>query len=193
LLSTSAVGYYGNRGEAALDETVPPGDDFLARLAVDWEAAAQAAQKKGVRVALMRFGVVLGRGGGALSQMLPAFRMFAGGPLGSGRQWFPWIHMADLLGAVQFLLEHEDARGPFNFCSPGIVRQKAFARQLGSVLNRPAVMPAPAPMLRLMMGEMATLLLASQKMVPARLLAEGFSFQFDEVHAALVDLVKQPL
>ena len=137
----------------------------------------------------MRFGVVLGDGGGALAQMLPAFRMFAGGPLGKGRQWFSWIHMADLLAAVQFLLDNQHLRGPYNFCAPGVVRQKTFARALGKVLGRPAVVPAPALALRMMMGEMAGVLLASQQVRPERLTADGFSFRFPDVDSALADLV----
>jgi uncharacterized protein (TIGR01777 family) len=189
LISTSAVGYYGNRGDEELYEDSLPGEDFLSRLAVDWEQAARDAEKKGVRVSLMRFGVVLGTGGGALGQMVPAFRKFAGGPLGSGRQWFPWIHMDDLLSAVQFLIRREDAQGAYNFCAPGIVRQNEFARSLGAALKRPALLPAPSPMLRLMMGEMATILLASQKMIPDRLMTDGFTFRFADVETALADLV----
>jgi uncharacterized protein (TIGR01777 family) len=191
LISTSAVGYYGSRGDQALTEHSTPGTDFLARLSVDWEDAALDAEKQGIRVAIMRFGVVLGAGGGALSQMLPAFRMFAGGPLGSGRQWFPWIHMADLLAAIQFLLDRESARGPYNFCAPGAVRQKEFAQALGAALGRPAVVTAPSMALRLMMGEVAGVLLASQKVRPDRLIAEGFTFRFGDVDSALADLVSQ--
>ena len=191
LVSTSAVGYYGSRGDEALSEQSTPGTDFLARLSVDWEKAALGAGTQGVRVAIMRFGVVLGSGGGALAQMLPAFRMFAGGPLGNGRQWFSWIHMADLLSAVQFLLENERARGPYNFCAPGAVRQKDFARALGAALGRPAVVPAPSLALRLMMGEVADVLLASLKVRPDRLIADGFSFRFPDVDRALADLVGQ--
>lgn len=189
LLSTSAVGYYGSRGDEVLDEDAGPGTDFLARLSVDWEQAALDAERHGVRVVIMRFGVVLGDGGGALAQMLPAFRMFAGGPLGKGRQWFSWIHMADLLAAVQFLLDNQHLRGPYNFCAPGVVRQKKFARALGKVLGRPAVVPAPALALRMMMGEMAGVLLASQQVRPERLTADGFSFRFPDVDSALADLV----
>lgn len=190
LLSTSAVGYYGDRGEEALTETSDPGADFLARLAVDWERAAYTAEKRGVRVAIMRFGVVLGRTGGALAQMLPAFRIFAGGPIGSGRQWFPWIHVADLTNAVRFLLETETASGAYNFCGPQVIRQKAFARALGKVLGRPALLPAPTLALRLMMGEMAGFLFASQKVVPQRLMDESFEFDFATVETALADLVR---
>lgn len=189
LISTSAVGYYGNRGDQSLTEQSGPGADFLARLSVDWEDAARDAESRGVRVAIMRFGVVLGTGGGALAQMLPTFHMFVGGPLGGGRQWFSWIHMSDLLAAIQFLLDHENTRGPYNFCAPGAVRQKDFARSLGTVLGRPAVVPAPSLALRLMMGEMAGVLLASQKVRPDRLIADGFTFRFPDVDMALADLV----
>jgi len=191
LISTSAVGYYGNRDDEVLTEQSAPGPDFLARLSVDWEQAALDAERQGVRVAVMRFGVVLGSGGGALAQMLPAFRMFAGGPLGSGRQWFSWIHLSDLLAAVQFLLNNATARGAYNFCAPGVVRQKDFARSLGALLRRPAVVPAPTLVLRLLMGEMAGMLLASQRVRPDRLLADGFAFRFPEVGSALTNLVSQ--
>jgi uncharacterized protein (TIGR01777 family) len=191
LISASAVGYYGSRGDQVLAEHATPGTDFLARLSVDWEEAALDAEKQGIRVAVMRFGVVLGAGGGALAQMLPAFRKFAGGPLGSGRQWFSWIHMADLLAAIQFLLGRENARGPYNFCAPGAVRQKDFARALGAALGRPAVVPAPPLALRLMMGEVAGVLLASQKVRPDRLIADGFTFRFPDVQSALADLVSR--
>lgn len=191
LISTSAVGYYGSRGDRVLTEQSRPGTDFLARLSVDWERAALEAEKKAIRVAIMRFGVVLGAGGGALARMLPAFRMFAGGPLGNGRQWFSWIHMSDLLAAIQFLLDHENARGSYNFCAPGVVRQKDFARALGAALGRPAVLPAPSLALRLMMGEMAGVLLASQRVHPDRLVADGFTFRFPGVDSALADLVGQ--
>ncbi|MFO7714105.1 TIGR01777 family oxidoreductase [Desulfosarcina sp.] len=192
LVSTSAVGYYGSRGDEVLDEHSRPGTDFLARLAVDWEQAALDAERQGVRVAIMRFGVVLGAGGGALAQMLPAFRMFAGGPLGNGRQWFSWIHLSDLIRAIQFVLDHAPARGPYNLCAPGAVRQKEFARALGSALGRPAIVPAPSLVLRLMMGELAGVLLASQKVRPERLIADGFSFRFADVDSALADLVGTP-
>ena len=189
LVSTSAIGYYGDRGDETLDERASPGDDFLAHLAVDWEHAALAAQGQGVRVTVMRFGIVLGIGGGALAQMLPAFRRFAGGPLGSGKQWFSWIHMADLLGIIHYLLEQEETSGIYNAVAPGTVRQLTFARCLAGLLGRPAIMPAPAPALRLMMGEVAKVLLASQRVRPARLLDGGFDFQFPEVKPALAELV----
>jgi uncharacterized protein (TIGR01777 family) len=191
LISTSAVGYYGNRGEEALTETSSPGNDFLARLAVDWEQKALVGEPRGVRVAILRFGVVLGAGGGALAQMLPAFRCFAGGPIGSGKQWFAWIHMTDLLAAIQFLLENDSTRGAYNATSPGLVRQQEFASALGSVLGRPALVPVPSLVLRVMLGELAGVLLASQRVTPERLIGAGFSFRYADVDRALADLVSQ--
>jgi hypothetical protein len=190
LISTSAVGYYGDGGDALLSESAPAGHDFLARLSVDWENAAQGAVAKGTRVVLARFGIVLEARGGALARMLPAFRWFAGGPLGSGRQWFPWIHMADLLAAIEFLAGRDDLSGPFNLCSPHPVRNRDLARTLGGVLGRPAFMPAPAPALRLVMGEMAGVLLAGQRIVPERLVTAGFQFQYPHLDTALSDLLK---
>lgn len=191
LISTSAVGYYGNRGEETLTETSPAGDDFLARLAVDWEKQALDAEQQGVRVAILRFGVVLGVGGGALAQMLPAFRNFAGGPIGRGTQWFAWIHMSDLLDVIELLLDDDQMHGPYNACSPGMVRQREFASALGKVLGRPALVPVPKLALRMMLGELAGVLLASQRVKPERLLDCGFSFRYADVEHALADLVSQ--
>ena len=187
-LSTSAVGYYGSRGEDVLAEETTPGEDFLADLSVKWEDAALAAEEKGARVALMRFGIVLAANGGALSKMVPAFRMFAGGPVGDGRHWFPWIHMADLIGAMELLISRNDLDGPFNLVAPNPMRNSEFAKTLGKVLGRPAVMPAPAFMLRLLMGEVGGVLLSSQRAVPERLEQAGFHFQFPEAEPALADL-----
>jgi hypothetical protein len=189
LISTSAVGYYGDGGDVLLPETAPPGQDFLAGLSVDWEKAALAAAAKGARVAIARFGIVLSADGGALRKMLPAFRWFAGGPLGPGRQWFPWIHMADLLAAIEFLAGRSDLSGVFNLCSPQPVTNRDLARTLGRALGRPAFVPAPALALKLVMGEMAGVLLASQRAVPERLLAEGFQFRYPHLDAALQDLL----
>ena len=192
LLSTSAVGYYGSQEESPLTETAPAGDDFLARVAVDWEAATADAAAKGVRVVLARFGVVLSAGGGAMAKMLPAFRSGLGGPVGSGRQWFPWIHLEDVVGALAFLMTKVDARGPYNLCAPEPVRQKDFAQRLGRRLNRPAIVPAPAAMLRLMLGEFADTLLASQRVVPERLRQAGFTFEYPDIDAALSEIVPRP-
>jgi uncharacterized protein (TIGR01777 family) len=189
LCSCSAVGFYGDRGEDALTESEPPGADFLARVGIDWEAEAYKAEAKGVRVVALRFGIVLGKGGGALASMLPAFRMFAGGPLGSGQQWFPWIHMADLLAAIDFIIHDPSVDKPVNLVAPHPVRNRELARTLGKVLNRPAVMPAPAFMIRMAMGELGGTLLVSQKAIPQRLLRHGFEFQFSELKPALENLL----
>ena len=190
LLSTSAIGYYGAAGEQILVESSPPGDDFLARLSVEWEAEALKAQAKGLQAAVMRFGVVLGRGGeGALAKMLPVFRLGAGGPLGNGRQWFSWIHLEDLVAAVIFLLTNPTAAGAYNFCAPQPVRNRELAAALGKILNRPAIIPAPAMALKLVLGEFSQTLLSSQRVVPARLERAGFEFRFATLESALDDLV----
>ncbi len=188
LLSTSAVGYYGSRGDEILAENASRGSDFLARVSIDWEAAARKAQAKGARVVCLRFGIVLAPGGGALSRMVPAFKFFAGGPVGNGRQWFPWIHMADLIGAIEFFISRGELDGPFNLTAPEPVRNTQFATLLGRALGRPAVMPAPAFVIRLLLGEMGQTLLGSQRAVPDRLKLAGYRFQFPDAPAALKDL-----
>lgn len=193
LISASAVGYYGDGGEAVLTETSETGNDFLAALARDWEAEAMRAAAKGVRVVIARFGIVLGRDGGALASMLPAFRSFVGGPLGSGKQWFPWIHMDDLLGAFDFLMGRQELHGPFNVCAPNPVRNKEMAQRLGKALGRPAKISVPAMALKLMAGELAGALLASQRAIPAKLLATGYQFRYPDLEAALADLLDRPL
>jgi uncharacterized protein (TIGR01777 family) len=192
LCNTSAVGYYGDRRDEILTETAAAGDGFMAEIAKDWEKEACKAAEKGIRVAVMRFGIVLGKDGGAMAQMLPAFRMFVGGPLGDGRQWFPWIHLHDLMSAIQFLLETPSANGPFNLSAPNPVRNRQLAATLGRVLGRPSFMPAPRAMLRLALGEVATALLESQRAVPQHLLESGFRFQFTEIEPALRSIVNQP-
>jgi uncharacterized protein (TIGR01777 family) len=189
LCSTSAVGYYGTRGDDLLVETDPPGSDFLARVGIDWEKEALAAQEKGIRVVTPRFGVILGNGGGALAKMIPAFKSFAGGPVGTGRQWFPWIHMDDLVSAVRFCVDNASVSGPVNLTAPNPVRNRDLAAALGKALNRPAVMAVPAFMIRLSMGEMGSVLLASQRVVPDKLTRNGFVFKYPAMENALADLV----
>ncbi len=189
LLNTSAIGYYGDGGEAWLTEDGQPGNDFLASVCLDWEKEAMKAEATGSRVIRMRFGVVLGKNGGALDKMLPSFKYFAGGPLGSGLHWFPWIHMDDLVGAILFLMDSPNLSGPFNFCAPEAVRQKTFAQTLGSVLNRPSIMPAPAFMMKLLLGEMSDTLMSSQKGVPQALIRAGFQFKFPCLNCALQEIL----
>ena len=152
LFSTSAVGYYGFHGDEELDEDSPPGNDFLARLAVEWEEEALKAREKGARVIITRFGIVLGEKGGALGQMIPLFKKFIGGPIGSGKQWFSWVHIKDLAGAFVFLMEHPEFSGPANVCSPNPVKNKDLARALGKALHRPAFLPAPGFMIKTGVG-----------------------------------------
>lgn len=189
LLSTSAAGYYGDGGEAEKTETSGPGTDFLAQVCRDWEAEANKASSKGARVVLMRFGVVLGKGGGAIATMKTPFQFGLGGPIGSGQQWFPWIHIDDLVGAILFLLTAEECRGPFNFTAPQPVRQKEFARQLGAALHRPAFLPTPAFVMKLALGEFGRSLLQGQKVVPQALTESGYLFTYPDLQPALREIV----
>lgn len=189
LLSTSAVGFYGDRGEDLLDESEGSGDDFLARVCVAWEAEANKATRKGVRVANMRFGLVMGRNGGALKTMLPAFKAFVGGPLGTGKQFMPWIHIWDLISAHAFVIDNPEISGPINCCSPGSVRNEEFAKTLGTVLGRPTIFRVPRFALAIVMGELGDMVLSSQRAVPEKLLAHGFIFAFPELQGALEDLL----
>lgn len=188
--STSAVGYYGFHEDEELTESSPPGSDFLAQLAVDWEKEALKAEISGVRVVLTRFGIVLGEEGGALGQMVPMFQKYLGGPLGSGRQWFSWIHRKDLTQAFLFLLSKPGISGPVNFTAPNPVRNRDLAAALGRVLNRPARLPAPGFMLRLVLGEFGSILLEGQKVIPGKLLQGGFQFRYPKIEEALAEILK---
>ena len=189
LVSGSAIGYYGPRDDRKLDENAPPGDDFSATLCRDWENAAHAAEALGLRVAIVRIGVVLGPGGGALAKMLPPFKMGAGGPMGDGQQWMSWVHRQDLVRMILWLLENDSARGPYNATAPEPVRNREFATTLARVLHRPALVTTPALALKLMFGEMSTLLLTGQRVVPAHAKAEGFEFKHPQLEAALREVV----
>jgi hypothetical protein len=189
LCSASGAGYYGNRGDDLLKEDEKPGDDFLASVSLDWEAEALKGTDKGIRAALMRFGVILGKGGGALAKMIPAFKSFVGGPIGSGNQWFPWMHLTDLMAAILFICEHRQVNGPLNFCAPNPVRNRELANTLGEVLGRPAIMPAPAFMIRAVLGEFGNVLLDSQRTIPAKLLSHGFEFQYPDIRSAIKEVV----
>ncbi len=192
LCNASAVGYYGHRGEDVLTETEPAGDDFLARVALNWEQEVLKAAEKGSRVVLMRFGIVLGPDGGAMAKMLPAFRMFVGGRLGSGRQWFPWIHIADLVAAAICVMDHPVFAGPVNFCAPGPVRNREFVKHLAKKLHRPAFLPAPGFVIKTVMGELGEALLCSQRATPANLQANGFEFRYPGINDALADILMPP-
>ena len=189
VIQASGIGYYGPYGDEEITEETPPGHDFLAQLAANWESSTASLESLGVRRAIIRTGVVLSIEGGALPRMLLPFRFFAGGRLGSGRQWFPWIHIADEVGAIRFLIENETANGPFNLTAPVPLNNAEFSRLLGQQLRRPALMPIPAFALRLLFGEMATVLLDGQRAIPRRLIQLGFTFQFPEAELALRDLL----
>jgi len=189
LITASAIGYYGASETPGLDETSPPGQDFLARLCVDWEAATAAASAAGARVAHVRIGVVLGLGGGALARMLPPFKLGLGGPIGSGRQWVSWVHIDDVCGLIEHLLGQPAAAGAFNATSPQPVDMKGFTSTLGRVLHRPAVLPVPGFAMRLLLGEVASVLLDGQHVLPRRSQAAGYVFEHAQLEGALGDLL----
>jgi len=189
LFSTSAVGYYGFHGDEELEEESPPGDDFLARVAVEWENEALRAEERGTRVVITRFGIVLGEKGGALGQMISIFRKYLGGPLGSGKQWFSWIHMGDLVGAFVFLMAHREISGPVNLTSPTPIRNEELAKALGKVMHRPSFLPAPGFMLKLLLGEFGSVLLEGQRVIPRKLLDSGYAFIYPEIEGALQSLI----
>ncbi len=190
LIQSSAVGYYGPHGDEPVTERTSAGADYLGRLAVQWEASTQEAEALGVRRPVIRTGVVLSARSGALPRLMLPFRFFAGGPLGSGRQWIPWIHLDDEVRAIRFLIERPEASGPFNLCAPNPVTNREMAQTLGRVLGRPAFFPVPALALRLMLGKMATVVLDGQRELPQRLLDLGFTFRFPNLQPALKDLVR---
>ena len=189
LLQASAVGYYGDRGDDLVDERTPPGDDFLARLCVEWEASTASVEALGVRRVVLRTGVVLSSDGGALPRLLLPLRSGLGGPLGTGRQWVPWIHIADHVGAMLFLLTHEAAKGPFNLVAPTPVTNAELTRALAQRLRRPAFFRMPAFALRWLLGEMSAVLLVSQRVFPNRLLDAGYAFRYPVLDAALDNLL----
>ncbi len=189
LLSGSAVGYYGDGGDTELDETAPAGKDFSALLCKDWEEAALTAEKHGVRVCLLRTGLVFSKSGGLLGKMLLPFKLGLGARLGSGRQWMSWIHIADYVASVLSLLNNDQMRGPFNMTAPQPVTNAEFTRTLAKSLHRPAFLFAPEPVLKLAMGERAALLLEGQRVLPAKLVAAGGQFKYPNLADALDDLL----
>lgn len=202
-VSASAVGYYGPCGDELITEGSPAGDDFLAEVCKQWEAAALGVSGEwgaamgadavdlraaGVRVVTARFGLILGDGGALPTMALP-FKLFVGGPLGSGQQWTPWIHIDDCTGLIRHALETDTLRGPLNVTAPEPVRNEQFANMLGRVMGRPSFMPAPAFAMRAVLGEMATMVLSGQRAVPEKALAEGYRFRYTDAEAALRDVL----
>lgn len=193
LIQSSGVGYYGPRGDEPLTEQAGGGGDFLASVTVDWEASTQPVEELGVRRVITRTGIVLTPEGGALARFLWPWRMYAGGPMGSGKQWYSWIHIHDQVEAIRFLLENPASSGVYNLTAPEPVTNAAFGKTLAEVLRRPFWLPVPAFGLKLLLGEMSTMVLDGQRALPERLLAEGFVFRFTDLKAALEDLLTPPV
>ncbi|MHB1426824.1 MAG: TIGR01777 family oxidoreductase [Gemmataceae bacterium] len=189
LINASAIGYFGPRDDADLTEDSPPGSDFLAKLCVDWEQAAFAAESSGVRVAVVRVGVLLDKEGGALAKLLTPFRLGVGGPVASGRQWMSWIHYADLINLFLFALDNGAARGAFNGTAPNPVTNREFGKTLGRALHRPAFVWTPRLGLRVALGEVADLIATGQRVLPKRALDLGYSFQYPLLNAALEQIL----
>ncbi|MEZ4656832.1 MAG: TIGR01777 family oxidoreductase [Caldilineaceae bacterium] len=194
VIQASAVGYYGgNRGDVVVTEESGPGGDFLAQVCFDWERSTAELDAMGVRRPVIRTGIVLSNQGGAWPKIKLPFLLFAGGPLGSGKQWYPWIHMDDEVRAIQFLIEQPDATGPYNLCAPAPLPNKELAKVIGRVMGRPAFMPAPAFALKAVLGEMAAILLDGQRAMPQRLTEAGFTFNYPTAAAAVESLVNPPV
>ncbi len=189
LVCASAIGYYGDSGDDHFTEVSPVGTDFLAKVCQEWETEAQKADAFGIRVVMVRIGLVLGLGGGLLTQVLPPFKMGVGGVLGSGRQWMSWIHVDDVVGIVIHALENEEIRGPLNATAPVPVRNMEFTKTLGTVLRRPTLLPVPTFGLRLMMGEFADFVVLSQNVLPEKTEVSGYEFRYRTLEPALRDLL----
>lgn len=189
LVCASAVGYYGSRGDEILTEASSPGSDFLAQVVMDWENAAQSAEALGIRVVRLRFGMVLGREGGALAKLLPVFRFGLGARLGSGEQWMAWIHLNDAVNLILFAINFAAIRGAVNASAPYPVSNDEFTSRLATALHRPAILYAPSFALRLLLGEMSEMLLASQRVLPSAAKSAGFPFQYPDLNAALEEIL----
>jgi len=189
LVNASAVGFYGPRGDEEVTEATPSGDDFLSGVCREWEREAERVSSFGAREVRLRLGVVLGDGGGSLEKMLLPFKMFVGGPVGDGRQWFSWVHLADVVGAIVWALDHPTLHGPVNVTAPEPVRFRDFAEALGRRLRRPSWLPVPAFALRLAMGQMAEVVVTGQRAVPAALIADGYSFKYSRIDDALAAVI----
>ncbi len=192
LCSTSAVGYYGERGDDELDENDPMGVSFLSKVCRDWENEALKASKKNIRTAITRFGIVTDKSGGAIRLMTLPFHFFIGGPVGSGQQWFPWIHLSDLTAAFWYIIQHDDMNGVYNFSAPKPIRNVDSAKTIGNILKRPSFMKVPRFAVKLLMGEFGDAILASQRAIPKRLLLHGFQFQYADFESAMMEVTQVP-
>ena len=191
LISGSAIGYYGNQGEKLIDEQMSGDNSFSSKLCFDWEHEAQQAEILGIRTCYLRTGIVLGKKGGALKKMLPAFKLGLGGVMGSGRQWMSWVHMNDLVGVILHVINNKDIKGAINGTAPNPITNKVFTSTLASVLKRPAFLPVPGFVLKLMLGQMADeLLLSGQRVMPRKILDAGYIFQYKELENALREVVQ---
>ena len=191
LISGSAIGYYGNQGEKLINEQISGDNSFSSKLCFDWEHEAQQAEALGIRTCYLRTGIVLGKKGGALCKMLPAFKLGLGGPMGSGRQWMSWIHIDDLIGIILHVINNKDIKGAINGSAPNPVTNKVFSSTLARVLKRPAFLPMPAFVLKLMLGQMAEeLLLSGQRVIPKKILDAGYEFKYAELENALSEVVQ---
>lgn len=188
LINSSAIGYYGTSETASFDENSPPGGDFLADVCKKWETAAQKVKDYGTRLVILRTGIVLGNGG-ALGKMIPPFKLFAGGPIGSGRQWFSWIHRDDLINLIIYCLDRQGISGTFNATAPNPVRMKEFCQILGEVMNRPSWLPVPDFALEILLGEGAKIVLEGQEVLPKATQAIGFDYRYPNLEAALEEIV----
>jgi len=190
VIQSSAVGYYGPRGAEEITEDSSAGSDFLASVCRDWEASTAELDNMGIRRPIIRTGVVLDKNGGALPKMVMPVKMFVGGPLGSGKQYFPWIHLHDEVAAIRWLIDNPNANGVYNLSAPQPLTNKEFTQAIGKVLGRPTFMPVPAFAMQMLFGEMATLLLDGQREMPVRLVKDGFKFKYTNAEAALHDVLK---
>lgn len=189
LIQSSAVGYYGPYRDEIITEKTPPGEDFLSLLCVEWEASSAEVESLGVRRAVIRTGLVLTPDGGPLAREILLFKLYAGGYFGDGKQWWPWIHMDDVVRAIQFLLEDSQAKGPFNLSAPNPVTNRDFGQIMGKVMGKPALVPVPRFALNIVVGEVATIVADGQRAVPEKLIDQGFTFRFTELEPALRDLL----
>ncbi len=190
LVQQSAMGIYGTSLAQTFDESSPPGSDTPARVCIDWEAATRPVEDFGIRRIVLRTGLFLTRQGGVLPRLMLPFQLFAGGPLGSGRQWYSWIHYRDWIEAVRFFIKNDQAQGAFNLTAPEPVTNAEFGRTLAWVMRRPYLLPAPAFALRLVLGKMSSMVLEGQRVIPKRLLGSGFQFRFSKLHPALEDILR---
>ncbi|HET6446608.1 MAG TPA: TIGR01777 family oxidoreductase [candidate division Zixibacteria bacterium] len=191
LIQASAVGYYGPRGDEEVTESVPAGDDFLAKLCVDWEEATEDVERFGVRRIILRSGIVLSAEGGPLPRLIKQYRLFAGGSFGGGDQYWPWIHIDDVIGAIRHLMEDHDAAGPVNVTSPTPLTNRHFSKELGRVLGRPSFWPIPTFALKLLVGEVSVVVLEGQRAVPEKLAALGYEFKYSELGPALSEILSR--